>query len=247
MSLILGIGANQYSLYEKGDIPNESNSQLIEIISDPKVFHSHILKRKSLFHTKEFNKIIANVDELIKRKEDCWYNPEMILFNPIANPGEFNGYQMPSLQKFANMVLFFLQGAFLVTRLNKFLFYADFLNFKHSGSSISGYCYAAIPLGPVPHDYKTVYDLVENHNYVSTEPYETEYDTTEKLVKSKDFESSLFTPVELESLEMVKQKLSPLKTGEIINLSHEEIGWLENKDNKDLISYQKYAFLLKHF
>jgi putative zinc finger/helix-turn-helix YgiT family protein len=247
MSLILGIGANQYSLYEKGDIPNESNSQLIEIISDPKVFHTHILKRKSLFRPKELDKIIAKVDEMIIKKKDVWYNQEMILFNPLANPSALNGYQMPSLQRFANMVIFFLKEAFLVTRLNKFLFYADFLNFKKNGYSISGYNYAAIPLGPVPYDYKTVYDLLEDHNYVSTEPYETDYDTTEKFAAIKEFDKSLFSENELNSLVTVKEKLSLLSTKEVIKMSHEELGWLENKDNKDLISYQKYAFLLKHF
>ena len=247
MSLLLGIGQNQYSLYESGEIPNESNSQLISLIKNPKVFKEQLIKRKSLLAPKDFDKIFANLEQVILEEEKYQNTIENKFFNSFSTPSEFTGFQVSSLPKFANMVLYFLSSAFLVTRLNKFLFYADFLNFKSSGYSISGYNYAAITLGPVPQDYKTVYDLLEEQNFISTEPYETSYDTSEKFVPLRDFDGSLFTSLELESLETVRQKLSALKTGEIINLSHEEIGWLENKDKKDLISYQKYAFLLKHF
>jgi hypothetical protein len=48
-------------------------------------------------------------------------------------------------------------------------------------------------------------------------------------------------------METVKNKLSSFSTDKIIDMSHEELGWSENKDRKDLISYQKYASLLKHF
>ena len=52
---------------------------------------------------------------------------------------------------------------------------------------------------------------------------------------------------ELNSLQIVKTKLAKLKTQEIIDMSHKEIGWKENVEKKDLISYQKYAFQLKNF
>ncbi|MEW5843765.1 MAG: type II TA system antitoxin MqsA family protein [Bacteroidota bacterium] len=247
MSLILGIGQNQYSLYESGDIPNESNSQLISLIMDPEIFKKHLLKRKSILQPKDFDKIVEHLDSVILEEQENANCYESFFFNPFSSPSDLNGFQSTSLAKFANMVIFFLQDAFLVTRLNKYLFYSDFLNYKNTGFSISGYNYAAIPLGPVPQDYKTVYDLLEEHNYILTEPYETEFDFTEKFVLAKEFDSSLFSQIELESLKTVRQKFATLKTKKIIDMSHEELGWLENKDRKDLISYQKYASLLKHF
>jgi hypothetical protein len=48
-------------------------------------------------------------------------------------------------------------------------------------------------------------------------------------------------------METVKNKFSSISTDKIIEQSHDELGWSENKDKKDLISYQKYASLLKHF
>jgi hypothetical protein len=48
-------------------------------------------------------------------------------------------------------------------------------------------------------------------------------------------------------METVKNKLSSFSTDKIIDMSHDELGWSENKDKKELISNQKYASLLKHF
>lgn len=247
MSLILGIGQNQYSLYESGDIPNGSNSQLISLIMDPEIFKKHLLKRKPILQPKDYDKIIEHLDNLIHDDVDNCNSLEHVFFNPFSTPSSFTGYQVPSLEKFANMVIYFLRSAFLVTRLNKFLFYADFLNFKLSGSSISGYNYAAYQYGPVPQKYYTVYDILEEKGFITREDYPIGNDVTDKFIQSVDFNSSLFDSSELESMELVKNKLSPLITDQIILMSHEELGWLENKDRKELISYQKYAPLLKHF
>jgi hypothetical protein len=245
MSEILGLGANQYRLYEGGEMPSSSTGTLLSLIMNPKDFKDLILRKKETLKIPE--KVFSHLNDLILQQKAEAKELKEIIFNSSIIPNRFTGFSIPNFEKFAHIVIYFLKEAFLVTRLNKYLFYADFLNYKRSGFSISGYNYAAIPLGPVPQDYKTVYDLLEEHNYISTVGYETEYDTTEKFVQTKDFDSSLFTPLELESLELVKQKLAPLKTKTIIDMSHEEPGWLANKEKKELISYQKYAFYLKHF
>ena len=185
MSLILGMGQNQYGLYESGEIPNESNSQLISLISNPKIFKEHLLKRKSILQPKEFDKILHKIEISISKENENNYSITNRYFNSFLPPSEFTGFQLTSFQKFAHMIIFFLPEAFLVTRLNKFLFYADFLNYKYTCFSISGYNYAAIPLGPVPQDYKTVYDLVEDNNIITTEPFDYGYDITEKFTPLK--------------------------------------------------------------
>ena len=43
----------------------------------------------------------------------------------------------------------------------------------------------------------------------------------------------------------VIEAFSESRTREIINLSHEEVGWMENNEKRELINYQQYAFQLK--
>ena len=40
------------------------------------------------------------------------------------------------------------------TKLNKLLFYSDFINYYLNGTSISGAKYVHLPYGPVPDSYK---------------------------------------------------------------------------------------------
>lgn len=247
MSAILGLGANQYALYERGEMPNESNSQLIGILSKPSIFRDHLIKRKSLLTGNELKKVLSAIDDLMAKENARCYHNETVFFNPLESATEMNGYQMPSFEKFANMIVYFLKSASFATRLNKYLFYADFNNFKNTGSSITGCNYAAINLGPVPHEYKSIYDLLEEHGYISTEPFCTASEVYEKIVPQKDFNESLFYKEELESMRKVEDRLTNLTTKQVVDLSHEEFGWIENKDLKDLISYQRYGFLLKAF
>lgn len=245
MSEILGLGANQYRLYEGGEMPSSSTATLLSLIMNPKDFLEVILRKKETL--KISDRLIHHLGELIRQQKELGNDLKQILFNSSLIPNHFTGFTIPNFEKFANMVIFFLRDAFLVTRLNKFLFYADFLNYKYSGFSISGYNYAALPRGPVPDKYKIVFHILEQSGYLLTEDFPIGNDFTEKFIPSKPFNSSLFDTTELDSMQKVKQKLSPLKTDRIIEMSHDEPGWLANKDKKDLISYQKYAFYLKHF
>ena len=52
------------------------------------------------------------------------------------------------------------EGGIFPTKLNKAMFYADFLNYKQRGISISGLEYQAIQYGPVPVHYDTIYDNI---------------------------------------------------------------------------------------
>jgi len=64
-------------------------------------------------------------------------------------PGILNGYKAPNLTRINNMILFFSEKAKpFKTKLNKLLFYADFLHFKRTCFSISGLTYQAIKKAP---------------------------------------------------------------------------------------------------
>lgn len=56
MSSILGLGENQYRLYEDGAIPSESTGKLIKLISDKQNMTSLLIDAKAKFSIKEFSK-----------------------------------------------------------------------------------------------------------------------------------------------------------------------------------------------
>ena len=66
MSLILGIGINQYRLYEHDEVPSISNGRLIHLISEPTSMLKLVECAKSQLTTTDYNKIIKHLNYLSK-------------------------------------------------------------------------------------------------------------------------------------------------------------------------------------
>lgn len=129
-------------------------------------------------------------------------------------------------------------------KMNKLLYYTDFLHFKRFGQSISGYMYQAIQMGPVPYRYDAIYDLLTYENYIDFVFAEVNGTQVDKPVALKSFDKALFNPSELEVLDEIFKRFNKINTGELIELSHNEKGWIEENKSKGMISYQKYGYEL---
>jgi len=244
MSEVLGFGANTYSNYEKGEIPNDSNSTLMNQAYKPKGFLSIIKEKEDLFTAKQFKILCDRIEEIInERKNICLQD---YLFSESTRPTEFTGYKMPDIEKIENAVIYFLQNPYTyITRLNKLLFYSDFLNFSKTGFSITGMRYAAIDKGPVPNNYNLLLSVLEKEGAINCNNFvKNDYEYM-KYTPTKKFEKELFSKKEIEVFETVLKKFKTEKTTKIINISHEEEGWKKNIKSKGLISYREYGFDLK--
>ena len=145
----------------------------------------------------------------------------------------------------AHFVIFFAgQVRPLKTKLNKLLFYADFYNFKRLGQAISGCNYRAIRLGPVPSHFSELFSLLEDTGYVEMDYELTENGLGERLIPAQEFNSELFSEEELQSMKQVAAHFEDTKTTEIVDLSHQELGWIDNCEERELIDFQQYAFAL---
>ena len=247
MSEILGFGTNSYRQYEKGEIPSHSNSRLIQLAQDPGEFKKLLSLNKSLYQ-KTIDKTLRTIEgiltEEIKREFERQFEQYLL---GSCMPNSFTGYKCPSLTRFSNMVAFFAEKLQpWKTKLNKLLFYSDFLMFKHTGYSISGAQYRAIPLGPVPNNYQSIYEYLATKNLVDITYNQFPDGGTGEMFRANPdypFKSEIFTPGELEILETVLERFKDASTNEIIEISHQEKAWIENKDERKLINYN-YGFAL---
>lgn len=238
MSAVLGFGPNMYKNYEKGDIPSKSNSNLMDDARSPQIFYDRAVKSKQL-SDKELEKLKTITVKLISK--------EFILENyPRINSDEINqftGYVKRNFEKFANMVLYFLRDdRTFTTRLNKYLFYADFKYYSQTGHSMSGYPYCAIDNGPFPDSYKLLFAKMWEKGFIENKEMTMGDKTVEQFVPAKSFDKKLFNQSELNIMNAVYNTLRYEKTDSIIDLSHQEKGWIENQKSASGISYQKYAF-----
>lgn len=245
MSEVLGLGTNIFRNYENGEVPSQSNARLIQLANDPRKFRQ-LLELSEAFDSKKEGKILKRVDQLIDEEEENFFSYELqhYLMGRYM-PDKFSGYKKPDLKKLAEMVVYFtLELKPYKTKMNKLLFYADFLHFKKTCFSMSGTRYAAIDMGPVPNNFNSIFEYIANINDVEINITEFARGTGEKFMPKpeRSFNPDLFSPLELDVLKEVKARFKNSSTREIIEISHLEKGWKENFNNgKSLISYQ-YAF-----
>lgn len=248
MADILGFGTNGYRQYEAGEMPSVSNARLIQMISDPTKFIDLVLLCDSLDEkTKE--KYIERAKQLIEEKtrNSFAFNlKDYLLGNHLADI--YSGYRNPNFEKFTEMVVYFSEQVKpYKTKMNKLLFYADFLMFKQSCFSISGVRYNAIDMGPVPHNFQSIFEYLANEDEIDI--YSKEFPNGgvgEQFIARNDrpFNSTLFSDSELDVLRKVVATFKTTSTNDIIELSHLEKAWKENEQAKKVISYE-YAFELK--
>ncbi len=247
ISEILGFGVNSFRHYESGEMPSVANAKLIQMIDDPNIF-IEMVELCSTIDLKTKEKYIQKARILSEEKNRNLFKlnfKEYLLGNHLADI--YSGYRNPNFEKFTEMVVFFSEKLSpFKTKMNKLLFYADFLMFKQSCFSISGVRYKAIDMGPVPTNFQSIFEYLANNNYLDI--YTTEFPqgyTGEQFMAKKDrsFNANLFTKNELETLEKVADVFKETSTNDIITLSHLEEAWKQNEKNKRVISYE-YAFEL---
>jgi len=76
-------------------------------------------------------------------------------------------FKSPNYVKLTEMIVFFAQELpCYKTKMNKLLFYTDFVMFRQNGQSISGARYKAISYGPVPNSFESIFESLAKQNVI---------------------------------------------------------------------------------
>ncbi|WP_422353856.1 type II toxin-antitoxin system antitoxin SocA domain-containing protein [Roseivirga pacifica] len=246
MGEILGFGQNTYGLYEKGDLPSLANANLIKLASDPKKFKTLVedWDPKSI---KSKEELIKKIDRLINKQKLQLINfDDYLMGEDEAN--EFTGFKKPDLERLTEMIVFFAHYMpSFKTKMNKLLFYADFGMFKNSGQSISGAMYKAIPYGPVPNQFETLYERLSTEDVIDNFYEDLENGGQSEFLKGRKdrpFNKALFSDDELMMLSLVCRKFERTNASQIVEISHDEEAWIKNVQERSYIDY-RYALKLK--
>jgi uncharacterized phage-associated protein len=248
MSEILGFGINSYRNYESGEVQSQANARLIQLADDPEKF-SDLVDLSDALEGKAKEKLVKKLEGLIDEQHQNYFSlalKDYLLGNNVSD--QYSGYRKPSIDKLTEMVLFFSERLTpFTTKLNKLLFFADFLSFKLHGQSISGARYRAIDGGPVPNNFHSIFDFMANHKsiIINHVVFPSGFDGEQFIASpERPFNQELFSPEELGVLGKVADYFKDVSTADIIDVSHKEKAWIENQLDKNLISYQDCAFQL---
>lgn len=231
MSQILGFGINQYRMYEDGEVPSLSNARTLLAAGEKVLFKSFVEAAKLDMSESEFVRVMRKVEEA-----DGDYKMSDL-------PSAFTGYRTVSVDKISAAIkrLVSAVGPIFVTKMNKLLFYADFMHYKHQGYGITGLTYRAMQYGPVPDDWGKIYSslpgvLMEEFVYPSGQ-------SGIQLKSVTPADNNVLSESEQETIDRVCELFKDMSAGEISGVSHMEKAWIDNVARKSEISYQE-AFAL---
>jgi len=246
MGEILGFGPNTYGQYEKGDMPTTANAKLLKMAEVPTKF-------LELVHDWDTNAqkakaaLTERVQALITAQQTHLKGIELYLMgSPTADL--FSGFKSPDYAKLTEMIVFFAgQVPCFKTKMNKLLFYTDFAMFKQHGQSISGTRYRAIPYGPVPNNFESIFEGLARQDVIDMIYEELPQGGQKQFLKGRadrPFNKAVFTANELAVLEQVQERFKTTMPFEIVEISHQEKAWIENEPARAFINYN-YALDLK--
>ena len=241
MSEILGFGENQYRLYENGDMPSEANGKVLMSIMNPEIFRVFVENARGQFSDDEYDKLMTKAGSWNKEK----YSPVVVdyVFGRSRRDVS-NGYTTLSVSKIKNILLYFIEknnGVF-ITKMNKLLFYTDFLSYRMTGKGMTGLSYKAITHGPVPLRWDRIYSFYDEIYQEIVQFSDGRAGT--KLVSNLSPDMADLTDKELKILEYVYERFKKDTPTQISETSHHEEAWLKYLNSDKLINYEM-AFTLK--
>lgn len=151
-------------------------------------------------------------------------------------------------EKLAELVLYVAQkilgdrtaGA---TKLNKYLYFADFSAVRKLGHPITGAEYQRLPHGPAPRRLGPVHDRLVRNGEARRErrPDALGY-VHDDLIPERQARTELFAAEELEVVDEVIATLRDMSATQVSELSHREAGW-QLVEEGETIPYE-LAFVL---
>jgi putative zinc finger/helix-turn-helix YgiT family protein len=255
MSTILGMGANSYTSYESGEMPNIAMANLIRLAFDMNAFEKLLINVNGQIPNSMYERAMSVIKES-KSDSDWDFGIDLghIGSYDICNAmpaSEFTGYRKPDINRIANLLVYALSQSKSEyndrLKMNKLLFYVDFCHYRQTARSITGLPYRAIQYGPVPTCYDTVLDRLENMEVLEAHwiNHGRSHQPREIFEATRSFNEHVFSIEENCTIRLVVEKFKNISSWDIVELSHKENGWLDNKEEKKKISYQNYAFDLK--
>lgn len=135
--------------------------------------------------------------------------------------------------KYKNAILYFIKycnNKYLgATKLNKLLYYLDFINYRDRKNPVTGDFYIHNHYGPTPSEVNSIIsEMVENKEIeVNKDPFEDSHTTSFKLIKDVDEKS--FNEEEKMLLKNICNEFMDWSTDKIVEQTHLESPWFYSK------------------
>jgi len=127
---------------------------------------------------------------------------------------------------------------FGATKLNKILYFSDFLAYAHTGEPITGVEYMKLPNGPAPKKLVPIREQMRAAGELGIQEVWLRSGKIQKrTVNLRRPNLSVFTAEQISIVDTVIEALSSANSDEVSDLSHKMVGW-KVADAKEVIPYE---------
>lgn len=243
ISRLLDWGEVTYSRYENGALQDSVHNEVMELINDPKNMLEIYKKNSSALSFYVRDGLEKRLDMLISNNTAgnvIFFFERFLMGDQKIN--EYTGYRQFSLDKLKDIILYIVssQKVILKTKLNKLLWYIDFLFFKTYSVSLTGCTYVRLPYGPIPDNYDDIINLMIRENLI--EKNEIIFNHAkgivgEGLIPKMKISQLKFSDDEIKVMNYVVEYFKKFNCVEIKEYSHREKAYKETEE-QDKISYE---------
>lgn len=240
LSKLLGWGEITIHRYESGSLQDEAHDEVLELISKPENLLEIYEKQAHLLAPYVSEALKKRIDDLIKKEiQPNFHKVLEQLFLSERKVGEFTGYKNFDLEKIKSMVLYILGfHETYVTKINKLLWYMDFLCYKAYSVSISGNSYTRSAYGPTADDYELIISVMLKDALIGKNEVVVHDTVREQLKSLTPCDKSIFSDDEIKVMDFVLNKFKDFKCSKISEYSHEEAPY------KNTVEGQKISYTL---
>jgi len=227
---LLGWGEITLARYETGSLQSDSHDAALRLAEDPDTVRRLLEINGDRLTEQQRQTVIARLNELSADHEG------VLVREDAARYG-----QSPEVAKLGEMMVFFAGlPRMWRTKLNKLLFYADFLHAKRHGAPISGARYIHMQYGPVPADFYSLQaTLVDGASLDEVIAEEGDCAGT-IFVARRPADLGSFGTEEVATLRFVAGYFEDWPATQITEYSHAEPAWRETRDRETIpLSYAR--------
>lgn len=243
MSRLFAWGEITINRYENGSIQDAVHNEVLELVKNPENMLSIFEKNKYSLSKKEREKLEKKLNDILSYKKSSSELFSLCEAYLTANKSidEFTGFKPFDLQKIKNLILYIAQTSnnIMKTKLNKLLFFIDFLFFKTFSVSLTGSRYVKLQFGPIPDNYDWIIELMTKEDLL--EKREVVYSTKDRIVGEElstktSIDKSVFDTDEFRVIDFCLKEFEKFNCIQISEYSHKEEAYRKTEE-KQYISY----------
>jgi len=133
---------------------------------------------------------------------------------------------------------------FGATKLNKILFFADFLAYGINQKSITGEKYYHLPNGPTPKKLKRAQEELKSSGRAKIEERPYFGRTQKRLIPLQGPDTSMFDQEELDIVDMSIKLLQGLNASQVSDATHRLLPWLLTESDEEIPYHATFSMFL---